>query len=132
MTSNNDFINNLRQKVDFQAIFSTTAIKKLGYILEDNPNDFTIYSFKKVNDDASIIINIMIFTEEPKESNNIFYESSSSSLMKKDYYIMDKAVQRIRITYDGFINLSPADGILELQIIDKYITELVSEIVDVL
>ena len=73
----------------------------------------------------------MIFTEErnPKESNNIFYDSSSSSLIKTDYYIMDKGVQRIRVTYDGFINLSPADAIITLQVIDKYITELVSEIV---
>ena len=131
MSQANDFINKLRQKVDFNATYIFHAIKNLGYTLEDNPNDFTIYSFKNVKDDANIIINIMIFTEEqgdPKESNNILYDSSSSSLIKTDYYIMDKGVSRIRVTYDGFIDLSPADAIIELQVIDKYITELVSEI----
>ena len=130
----NDFINNLRQKVDSNAAYIFYAIKhnNLGYTLEDNPNDHTIYSFKNVKDDANIIINIMIFTEEqgdPKESNNILYDSSISSLIKTDYYIMDKGVSRIRVIYDGFIDLSPADAILELQVIVKYITELVSEIV---
>ena len=132
MTQTNDFINNLRQKVDYQAAYVITGIESLGYTLEDNLNNYTIYSFKNISDDANILINIIIFTEEqeePKESNNIFYDSSSSSLIKTDYYIMDKGVQRIRVTYDGFINHSPADAILELQVIVKYITELVSEIV---
>ena len=129
----NDFINNLRQKVDSNAAYIFYAIKhnNLGYTLEDNPNDHTIYSFKNVDDGDNIIINIMVFTEEqedPKEANNIFYDSSSSSLIKTDYYIMDKGVSRIRVTYDGFTNSTPADAIIELQVIDKYITELVSEI----
>lgn len=131
MTQTNDFINNLRQMVDSEASNIIEDIKSLNFTLEENPNDFTIYSFKNINDKANIFINIIIFTEEgdPKESNNIFYDSSSSSLIKKDYYIMDKGVQRIRVKYDGFINMNPADAILELQDIDKYITDLVSKIV---
>lgn len=148
-----DFINNLRQMVDSEASDIIEEIKSLDFALEDNPNDFTIYSFKNIKDNTNLIINIMIFTEEgnPKESNNIFYDSSSSSFMKKDYNIMYKEVQRIRITYDGFINMNsadslqdidkyitddgfinmnPADAILDLQDIDKHITELVSKIVE--
>ena len=53
----NDFINKLRQKVDYQAAYVITGIESLGYTLEDNPNDRTIYSFKNINDDANIFIN---------------------------------------------------------------------------
>ena len=128
-----DFINNLRQMVSYEASDIIEDIKSLGYVLAENFNDLTIYSFKDINDDSNIIIDIMVITTEQEESkefkNNLFYNSSSSSLMKKDYYIMDKGVSRIRVKYDGFINMNPADAILELQDIDKYITDLVSEIV---
>lgn len=126
----NDFINKLRQMVDDEAADIIKDIEFWDFDLQENPNDLTIYSFERINDDVNLTINIMVFTpEQDKESNNIFYDSSSFSLMKKDYYIMDKEIQRIRVTYDGFININPAHGILELQDIDKYITNLVSEIV---
>ena len=130
MVQTNDFINKLRQRVDSRATDIINNIKSLGYVLNYNPNDFTIYSFKNINDGANIIINIMVITAEQedfKEANNLFYNASSSSLIKTDYYIMDKGVQRICITYDGFINMSPADAIIELQDINKYITDLAVE-----